>query len=204
MDVYCFVLLLYCFLFFVFTDWALSFAWALELCSRDMCWRVSSLSYGCQEGTEEGGVKVRWRQVVWSWKPGGFDFCWKFLIVARAQWLGNWLKWSDSCLGRKLWCRFEKGVVGWKGIVICNSWEKALSYAVAGQVKRLTGSFLSYWKCLFFLALTSLGRRDGWSGLVWLLGERGQAMSWDCHVKWTFGSSSHSLKHSICHSGFHS
>lgn len=70
MDVYCFVLLPCCFLFFVFTVCTLSFFWALELCSRDKCWRVYSLSHGCQEGTEEGEVKVRWRQVVWSWKPG--------------------------------------------------------------------------------------------------------------------------------------
>lgn len=101
MDVYCLVLIPYCFLFFVFTVWALSFAWALEPCSRNMCWRVCSLSHGCQEGTGEGGVKVSWRQVVWSWKPGGFVFCWKFLIVARAQWLGRWLKWANSCLTGK-------------------------------------------------------------------------------------------------------
>lgn len=193
MAVYCFVLLLYCFLFFVFTDWALSFAWALELCSRDMCWRVCSLSCVCQEGTEEGGVNVRWRQVVWSWNPGGFDFCWKFLIVARAQWLGKWLKWSDSCLGRKLWCRFEKGVVGWKGIVIYSSW----AFKEADWV-------LSLILKVFVLPYFDFTGEKGWVGWPRVAaGWKGPSCELDCHVKWTFGSPSHSLKHSICHSGFH-
>lgn len=63
------------------------------------------------------------------------------------------------------------------------------------------GSFLSCWKCLFLLWL-HWGEGMGWGGLMWLLGERGKAVSWDCHMKWTFGSPRHSLKCSICHSSW--
>lgn len=78
---------------------------------------IFSEDWSCAVGTCAGesacwamGARKTLRKVEWRWDEGRwfdlrnqvvFFFCWKFLIVARAQWLGRWLKWACSCLAGK-------------------------------------------------------------------------------------------------------
>lgn len=102
------------------------------------------------------------RKVEWRWDEGRWFGLGNQVVLsfAGSLWLLQGLSvWEDGSsglthvwLGRKLWGRFEKGV-GWKGIVICSS--------LAGKDADWV---LLWWKCLLFLTLTSLRRRDG---LAW-------------------------------------
>lgn len=166
----------------------------------DMSWRACSFGRGCQEGTEESGVKVD--EGRWLCLAGSFWFCEDPVIGKMAQVGLLLLDWEEN---------FELGL-GLKRIV---------TWRIKGQAIRLSESFVLGWNGLSFLTLTSQilwADGMGWGGPMWHdeqwqgcqlpsqaapLDARGQTVSWDCQMKWMFGSPSHSLKRSIWHLSLH-
>lgn len=139
-------------------------------------------------------------KVQWRWDEGRWFDLGNLLFFSFAEsfWLlwglSNWEDGSSDLLifdwEESSWCRFVKGV-GWKGILICLG-SKDANWVLPLVVK------------VFVLPYFDFLGEKGWVGVVprgcWV---KGAKLSWDCHMKWTFGSPSHSLKCSICHSGFH-